>query len=181
MDWMERFLKIYEVNIQWWLAFYWLLDDISQYENLLSSSPTWSETCLFLSKIRLYSGSYSVNHNSPHDLADNWQQRNSTPVFTFLIQISFFQQFDNQPFPPFSWCLLVSPHYVYYFLDLSGSIINVSFKQLCLYVVYSWCCSILQMPYGLPYMYFSSAGFSCINFFYFIRDMTNILPQERVI
>ena len=49
----------------------------------------------------------------------------------------FNRQFDNQSFPPFSWRLLVSPHYVYDLLDFSSSIVNVSFKGLRLYVVYS--------------------------------------------
>ena len=79
----------------------------------------------------------------------------------------FDRQFDNQSFPPFSWCLLVSPHYVYDLLDFSSSIVNVSFKRLRLYVVYSSYFFILQKSYGLPYF---SAGFVCTNFFYFIRQ-----------
>ena len=84
--------------------------------------------------------------------------------FNAFFQISFFRQFDNQFFPLFSWCLLVSPHYVYDLHDYSSSIVNVSFKQLCLYFVYSnsWCFFIFQMPYGPPY--FSSARFQMYQF-----------------
>ena len=95
----------------------------------------------------------------------------------------FDRQFDNQSFPPFSWCLLVSPHNAYDLLDFISSIVNVRFKRLRLYVVYSWCFSILQMSYGLPY--FSSAGFRCINrqfylhFTYWITRLSIFSTSEK--
>ena len=42
----------------------------------------------------------------------------------------FDRQFDNQSFPPFSRCLLVSLHYVYDLLYFSSSVVNVTFKRL---------------------------------------------------
>ena len=86
-----------KVNIQWWLPPYWLFDDISLHENLLSSSSTWSITCLFFSKLRLYFGSYPVNHCSPHDVTHNWQQGNSTPVLKFF-RFHFFGRLTISPF-----------------------------------------------------------------------------------
>ena len=65
----------------------------------------------------------------------------------------FDRQFDNQSFTPFSWCLLVSPHYVYDFLDFSSSIVNVSFKRLHLYVVYSWFLTSAQLCWVHMYQF----------------------------
>ena len=75
----------------------------------------------------------------------------------------FDRQFDNQSFPPFSWCLLVSPHYaVYDLLDFSSSIVNVSFKRLRLYVVYSWFLTSAQLCWVHMYQFllFHSAALS---------------------
>ena len=72
--------------------------------------------------------------------------------FLHSFAFPFFGSLTISPFLHFLGVFdLVSPHYVYDLLDFSGSIVNVSFKQLRLYVVYSWRFSILQMPYGLLY------------------------------
>ena len=114
---------------------------IVRYENLLSSSFTWSKICMFLSGLRLYSGSYLVNYNSPHDLTDNLQQLNSTPVFPLLQISAVSQSVLSSIYLVSSRLFTLCPGHD--LLDLSGSIVNVSFKQLCLHVVDSWRFSIL--------------------------------------
>ena len=101
---------------------------------------------LLLPEFRLDSASNPFNQNSPHHLADDWKQRDSTSAFTFF-QITFFWQLN----------------YVNDLFNFYGGKVNVSFKQLSLTVVDTWSLFIFQVFYSL--LYFGPAGFRCIYFF----------------
>ncbi len=48
--------KVDEIDVQWGVPFYTLLDDIPQSEDLIYATPSFPKTCLFLPQLLVNSG-----------------------------------------------------------------------------------------------------------------------------
>jgi hypothetical protein len=84
VDTIKGLLEINEVDIQWAVAFWSLLYDVSQSKYLFSAPSSLPESRLFLSQLLIDSCLNSSKKDSTEDFAGDGQECDSSPIVTDL-------------------------------------------------------------------------------------------------
>jgi hypothetical protein len=121
VDTIKGLLEINEVDIQWAVAFWSLLYDVSQSKYLVSAPSSLPESRLFLSQLLINSCLDSSKKNYTGDFAGDGQECDSSRIVTDL-EVAFLRNLYNQSFIPVTWDSL-------FFLDELVMVLDQLFVQ----------------------------------------------------